>query len=606
MFHGDAHPGNIMVDKERVVLIHAGRIGFMDNEDRKDLRYLAAYFEDLEAARLPNGTINPNRLQDLKRSKEILQGLGPRSSFRYAAESIVDSSESHPVKGRSYLNYYTAFVSPTSVQESKNLLAGLRALDLLHRLADDYLGADFLDKHGNFFRNHALGTQLIANRPPRTVAKPPTSHGDKIGGGDAGTPDRQPHHRPVEPDSSPEHANRQWSTPRKVLAGMAAAGAAGGGILAVVIAATKLRKSDQQESEQEGLSLHEQWLSGSCVVYATVAAERRPLLCVDVRAPAPAFGPISLNCGQTTNRRQMIQAKWSEVPCPTAVQHRCPWQPLHHSTGKRQMSKYFPPTEKSSKSFVPDNSKVLFTSSLHVSGSDRRSFMTTIKVMRMIDALPTSEMLDRLPGHCLIKDLESRYLVGNTALAKLLRCKYPEDLAGKSDYDVPGRACELAEAFVEYDKKTLKAGCAREFFGFFDYGRGNVPFIHCRKQPYIVGGKTIGLSVHSSQITPNLFRKLARNLGCIDVNRPIEISFDTSDNPLGLSKRQLECLFLLLRGRTCREIADTLQLSPRTVEKYLESLKDRFCAQKRSELFDAAYHLNYQHIIPSSMVLRRP
>lgn len=63
-------------------------------------------------------------------------------------------------------------------------------------------------------------------------------------------------------------------------------------------------------------------------------------------------------------------------------------------------------------------------------------------------------------------------------------------------------------------------------------------------------------------------------------------AFQAMVNPLqaALSPREQECLALLLKGYTVKMIAQTLQLSPRTIETYLESLKLKTNAHTKGEL----------------------
>ncbi len=53
---------------------------------------------------------------------------------------------------------------------------------------------------------------------------------------------------------------------------------------------------------------------------------------------------------------------------------------------------------------------------------------------------------------------------------------------------------------------------------------------------------------------------------------------------LGLSKRESECAYYLTRGMTMKLIAKTMDLSPRTVEFYIENIKDKLSCNSRSEL----------------------
>lgn len=56
-----------------------------------------------------------------------------------------------------------------------------------------------------------------------------------------------------------------------------------------------------------------------------------------------------------------------------------------------------------------------------------------------------------------------------------------------------------------------------------------------------------------------------------------------------LSKREIECLQLAVRGKTMREIASFLGLSIRTIEAYMENIKLKFNVATKSELIDLVF-----------------
>lgn len=74
-----------------------------------------------------------------------------------------------------------------------------------------------------------------------------------------------------------------------------------------------------------------------------------------------------------------------------------------------------------------------------------------------------------------------------------------------------------------------------------------------------------------------------------------EISLSVA-NQFNLSNREIDCLAQLVSGRTAREIAEQLNLSSRTVESYMESLKNKMNCHNKSELIAKANQLGFKKI----------
>ena len=58
-----------------------------------------------------------------------------------------------------------------------------------------------------------------------------------------------------------------------------------------------------------------------------------------------------------------------------------------------------------------------------------------------------------------------------------------------------------------------------------------------------------------------------------------------------LTDQQLECLFNQVKGKTIRKIGETMKLSHRTVEHYLEAVKIKLSCKTREELIEKAFQL---------------
>lgn len=70
---------------------------------------------------------------------------------------------------------------------------------------------------------------------------------------------------------------------------------------------------------------------------------------------------------------------------------------------------------------------------------------------------------------------------------------------------------------------------------------------------------------------------------------------------LTFTVRQSEVLFYILRGKTVKQIARILEISPRTVDEYLAQLRIKFSVQTKHQLIDKAITSGFFHMQPESL-----
>ena len=87
-------------------------------------------------------------------------------------------------------------------------------------------------------------------------------------------------------------------------------------------------------------------------------------------------------------------------------------------------------------------------------------------------------------------------------------------------------------------------------------------------------------SVDIAEIKKDKFHINHAVLGTIN---PAATGYDKNHNN-NLTKRQLDCLFYLVKGMTIKEIAAMLSLSHRTIEHYIEAIKQKLECNSRSDL----------------------
>lgn len=70
------------------------------------------------------------------------------------------------------------------------------------------------------------------------------------------------------------------------------------------------------------------------------------------------------------------------------------------------------------------------------------------------------------------------------------------------------------------------------------------------------------------------------------------------DMSVQFTKREYECLFLMVRGQTAKEIGLCLDVSPRTVESHIENIKVKLDVSRRSQLISKVMKLGLLDIVP--------
>jgi len=70
-------------------------------------------------------------------------------------------------------------------------------------------------------------------------------------------------------------------------------------------------------------------------------------------------------------------------------------------------------------------------------------------------------------------------------------------------------------------------------------------------------------------------------------------------NPPGidLTKRESECFYLLSKGILTKKIASILGLSPKTVQIYIDKIKNKMGLVHKSELTEKASALVYENLV---------
>lgn len=203
------------------------------------------------------------------------------------------------------------------------------------------------------------------------------------------------------------------------------------------------------------------------------------------------------------------------------------------------------------------------------------------------------------------KDAYSRYLDCNEDCIQLFGFKGKLDAVGQSDYDLPCPLSDSAPDFIAQDKKVLATGEPIKFINAYQCARNEHKVLLTIKMPLVDHtSSVIGTQGYCLDITQLLrdfnqsFTNTYKQSQKMNVFNPQHLSLDSK--PV-LSKRQSECLALLIRGYKSKQAAKVLGLSPRTVEHYIETLKIKLNCQTKTELLLTAMELGFAYEIPNSL-----
>lgn len=224
-----------------------------------------------------------------------------------------------------------------------------------------------------------------------------------------------------------------------------------------------------------------------------------------------------------------------------------------------------------------------------------------------------SSMIEQMPGPCAFKDQDSTFVYANKEFKVVIGLDPQQDLRGLTNFDLPAGMASMAEAFRQQDKYVMERQIAITSVIVHRYERANCRAFIVVKKPFCDQETNIrGVLFHGTEIT-------AIHAGAVEAYpqrlRPKHISISSlrreslvitdSEMNIEMTRRESEILYFLLRGGTAKRIANALSISSRTVEQYIEMLKNKFAAPRKSDLIEQAMSMGYLYVVPETLLLKR-
>lgn len=193
------------------------------------------------------------------------------------------------------------------------------------------------------------------------------------------------------------------------------------------------------------------------------------------------------------------------------------------------------------------------------------------------------------------KDIKGCYLSSNQTMLEVNNIPSEQDILGATDYDLTWK--EQAPVLIQNDQEVIQTNKAKTYI---EPVWLNGKLLQCyisHKTPLRTSlGKVIGvfglsflLEDENSLInTVNEVSALSNSSLCKQIQHVGAQPFLRGRH---LTKRQMDCLYYLVKGMTIKQIANTLNLSPKTVEHYLDAVKVKLKCRNRTELIATALQM---------------
>ncbi|HIC7359607.1 TPA: LuxR C-terminal-related transcriptional regulator [Legionella pneumophila] len=212
--------------------------------------------------------------------------------------------------------------------------------------------------------------------------------------------------------------------------------------------------------------------------------------------------------------------------------------------------------------------------------------------------VPEISLLNHLSGYIGWKDLNLHYLGANKALLELKGFRDIEELAGQTDEDLSPWATEENKMFQQQDLSVLNG----EKIATVHFDSRTSEVFLLEKCPLTdQENKVTGLIYYCHPYPKN---EVYRALKDFDDNRQLSshhYTLNDNKNIYGLTDREHECVFLLIRGKSAKEIGALLSLSKRTIESYIENIKNKMDCRNKAEILVKAVLNGYHNYFPARL-----
>jgi DNA-binding CsgD family transcriptional regulator len=218
-----------------------------------------------------------------------------------------------------------------------------------------------------------------------------------------------------------------------------------------------------------------------------------------------------------------------------------------------------------------------------------------------------------ISGYSGWKDLDLNYLFVTEGGAKMAGYKGVEDFIGTKlrDSDLRCPAVELTDQFAIEDNQVIEHRKPIRILEYMCYADDSwtvvfgekFPIINSKDELIAIGLNAIDIT-HSNLAILNYESLCPHRRNSHPVKQFSYVIGNTYDGKTSLSNRQGEVLFYLLRGATAKSISERLNISIRTAEAHINSLKDKFNCSNKEMLIEKLVSHGYLNLIPDTCIFK--
>lgn len=207
--------------------------------------------------------------------------------------------------------------------------------------------------------------------------------------------------------------------------------------------------------------------------------------------------------------------------------------------------------------------------------------------------------LDQLHDPYVIKDLDSRYIYANRAVAKLAGVRSPENMLCKQDGEIQSRLTQNLSIVDEWQNQDRLVAQNEKVITTLEIHLQTVQYPYIvRKLPfYNESDQCVGIVMYSRSIENFNLNKY------IKINAPSSLLLNKPDE--FFSESECEFVFLKLQRMSNKEIATVLQLSYAAVDEQIGKIYEKCDVTHTDDFNEFCERRNYHRYLPERFIQQK-